>query len=260
MCAFLGRLGAMAAEVVSSNIVGYEKINLAVGYNMVGPQFKLVGADTTERDIASIGTLESTMAGYGADYVFANIMEVWDPATKGYIQYGWSGTSGTDVDDDPSYDNQWLDSGLEKTEDTIALGNGAWIKAATAGSITIAGEVPTAATTTVQLSTGYNIVANPYPGEVAVASFGALSSSMAGYGSDYVFATIMEVWDPETKGYTQYGWSGTSGTDVDDDSSYDNQWLDSGLEKTTDTIPFGTAVWIKAASEGSITFTSPVAE
>ena len=132
---------AWGAEVVSSNIVGYEKIALAAGYNMVGPQFRYVGATDMVRDIADVGALDSTMAGYNNDWIFQNTMLVWDPATKGYTTYGWSGTSGTDVDGDPSYDNQWLNESLEVTTDTIPFGAGVWIQAATSGSITFTSPV-----------------------------------------------------------------------------------------------------------------------
>ena len=96
---------AWGAEVVSSNIVGYEKVNLVAGYNLVAPQFALVGANSLTRDISTVGILDSTMAGYDADYVTANDMLVWDAASKSYTTYGWAGTSGTDIDNDPSYDN-----------------------------------------------------------------------------------------------------------------------------------------------------------
>ena len=122
--------------------------------------------------------------------------------------------------------------------------------------MTISGEVPTGKTVTIQLASGFNMVANPYPGAVAIATFGVLSNDMAGFNDDGDFATTMRVWNGN--GYTTYGWSGTSGTDVLDDASFDNQWLDLGLNKVTGTIPFGTAVWILADKAGSITFTNPV--
>ena len=250
---------AGAAEVVSSNIVGYQKINLVQGFNMVSAQFVAVGDESGAIDIAKFGTLDSAMSGYDDEYTYATEMRVWDPARKGYTTYGWAGTSGTDVDGDESYDNQWLDLDTEITEDTIPVTSGVWIKAEKAGTLTCAGEVPSG-TKVVNLVAGFNMVANPFPAAVPVASFGTLDSSMSGYDDEYTYATEMRVWDPARKGYTTYGWAGTSGTDVDGDPSYDNQWLDLDTEITEDVIPAGASVWIKAEKAGTITFTFPSAE
>lgn len=227
---------------------------------MVGLQFQYVG-DATDRtrNISDFGTLDSTFAGYDEDYSYATEMRVWDSARQSYVYYGWSGSSGTDIDDDSSYDNQWLDSATEITDETVLVGDGVWIKAEKAGTITVSGQVVSSdlSTTLVQ---GFNLVANPYPQSVPVASFGRLDSSFSGYDADYSYATEMRVWDPARQSYVYYGWSGTSGTEIDDDASYDNQWLDSATEITTAMIPYGAAVWIKAEKAGTITFSAPAAE
>ena len=238
--------------------MGYQKIDLVAGYNMVGAQFKTVGSDTLERAISSIGTLDPTMSGYDDEYTYTTEMLVWDPTTLGYTTYGWAGTSGTDVDDDASYDNQWLDFDTEITADTIDITSGVWIHTSETGTMTISGEVPTG-TITVDLVAGYNMIANPFPAQVPVKSFGTLDSSMPGYDDEYTYDTELLVWNPATLAYTTYGWAGTSGTDVDDDSSYDNQWLDFDTEITDDTISAGSSVWIHAGTAGTITFTFPSA-
>ena len=241
---------------MSSNIVGYQKIDLVAGYNMVGAQFVNVGSDTQERAISSIGTLDPTMSGYDDEWTYTTEMLVWDPTTLGYTTYGWAGTSGTDVDGDPSYDNQWLDAATEITTDTIDITSGVWIHTSETGTITFMGEVPPDDITK-NLVVGYNMVANPYPTEVPVSSFGTLDANMPGYDDEWTYDTELLVWNPATLGYTTYGWAGTSGTDVDGDPSYDNQWLDAATEVTTDTIPAGAAVWIHAGTAGTITFASP---
>ena len=121
---------------MSSNIVGYQKINLVAGYNMVAAQFGLVGANSLERDISHIGTLDDQMAGYDDEYTYATEMRVWDPATTAYTIYGWAGTSPETVDDMPELNNTWLDAGTEATDDVIPAGASVWIKAEKAGTIT----------------------------------------------------------------------------------------------------------------------------
>ena len=184
-------------------------------------------------------------------------MRIWNG--NGYDYYGWSGTAGTDVLEDPDLDKKWLNSDMEEVVDSIAASGGFWIKTTeSSGTITISGEVPSEATTTVPLSAGFNLVANPYPGDVLVAEFGQLASTMSGPDEEGTFTTELRTWNGN--GYDYFGWSGTAGTDVLEDPDLDNKWLNSDMEKTTDKVLFGHAVWIKAGESGSITFTSPTAE
>lgn len=246
---------ARAAEVVSSNIVGYDKITLAAGYNMVGLQFVQVGG--TDLDLSTAIIMDASYDGYNSNYDFANTMRVW--TGKGYTTYGWAGTSGTDVDDDPDLDNTWTDLDAEAViGKTLDAADGVWIYATAPGQVTVSGEVPTNRTIVVNLSAGYNMVCNPFPAATPVTSFGRLDNSFVGYNSNYDFATTMKVWTG--KGYTSYGWAGSSGTDVDDDPDLDYTWTDLDAEATSAIIPIGTAVWINAAQAGTITFTNPTAE
>ncbi len=214
---------------------------------MIGVQFVKIGGQA--KDLATVGTLDKTMAGFDEDGFYATEMMVW--ANGDYTNYGWSGSSGTDVLEDSSLDNQWLDLQLEAVDSQLDKGMAFWVKAGSAGSIMLLGEVPTGSVT-IPLAAGYNMVANPLPGDAPVATFGTLSANMAGFDEDGFYATEMMVW--ANGDYTNYGWSGSSGTDVLDDPSLDNQWLDLQLEKTTDIVQAGHAVWIKAGSAGSITF------
>ena len=255
LLAILAAIGpAWGAEVVSSNIVGYEKIQLSAGYNMVGVQFLNVGGE--DKSLSTFSVLDDSFEGYDDNYDFPTKMQIWNG--NGYDYYGWAGTSGTEVDDDPSLDFTWTDTEAEAVDDVeLTASSAVWIKAANAGVMTISGEVPTG-TITVNLVKGFNMVANPFPQAIPVTSFGVLDSSFAGYDDEYEFPTKMQVWNGN--GYDYYGWAGTSGTEVDDDPSLDNTWTDTEAEKTDAVIPFGGAVWIKAEKAGTITFTSPIAE
>ena len=242
---------AWAAEVYSSNIVGYQKMNLDAGWNMIGTQFVQVGGGAKALSDAMI--LDSSMAGFDDEGTYANELKVWKD--NNYTTYGWSGSSGTDVLEDSSLDNKWLNGDLEEVpEAELAAEDAVWIKAATAGTVLVNGEVPSEDTVTVPLSIGWNMVCNPYPGTKSVTTFGILSSDMAGFDEEGTFITEMKVWI--NGNYTTYGWSGSSGTDVLEDSSLDNKWLNGDLEETEGTVDYGHGVWIKAASTGSITFSA----
>ena len=251
MLAFWGGFApAQAAEVVSSNIVGYEKINLKTGFNMIGVQFVQVGGNNL--DLGTVGTLNAEMPGYDEDGNYDTEMQVWNG--NGYDYYGWAGDSGSKVDNDPDLDNKWLDMDNEEIDEIAAKGSGFWILAKQAGTLTISGEVPSSAVT-IQLTTGFNMVANPFPGGVAVSDFGVLDSSFPGYDEDGDYDTEMQVWNGN--GYDYYGWAGDSGSKVDNDPDLDNKWLDMDNELVDDVIPYGNAVWILTKRAGSITFTPP---
>ena len=243
---------ARAADVVSSNIVGYEKINLAAGSTLVGVQFSEVGGEALS--LAKVGTLPASDAGITEDGDFVTTLKCW--TGNGYVTYGWSGTAGTDLLDNPELDNQWLDADLAPADEDADTSTGFWVKAPKASTLTISGEVSTDASIAVSLSAGANIVANPYPVATKISDFGKLDASFAGITEDGDFVTTLKYWTGN--GYVTYGWSGTAGTDLLDNPALDNKWLDADLATVDEEIPCGTAVWIKAEKAGTLTFTSPL--
>lgn len=255
LAALAACLPTFAGTVESSNTVGYTKVTLQQGYNMIGVQFQDIGSNDGAKSITNAGTLDAEFAGYDDNYDFPTQMEVWNGS--GYDFYGWAGTSGTSVDNDPSLDNTWTDLDAYAVADTLQAGGGFWIKAAKAGTITLCGEV-VVGDVVVNLSEGYNIVANPYPKSVKITNFGRLDDGFVGYDDNYDFPTTMEVWTGS--GYSFYGWAGTSGTSVDNDPTLDYTWTDLDAYAVNDEIPAGVSVWIKAAKSGTITFSAPAAE
>ena len=249
-----GRLApAWAAEVVSSNIVGYEKVNLVTGFNMVGVQFVQVGTQSA-LPLSSATQLDASMAGFNEDGEYATYIKIYESGK--YETYGWSGSSGTEYLEDETLDNKWLNSDYEEPEgETMDKGAAAWIIAEKGGTMTVSGEVPSTETVEASIASGFNMVANPYPGTVKVADFGVLDSSFAGFDEDGNFANSLKVYADGK--YTTFGWSGSSGTEFLEDPTLDNKWLNSDYEETDDTVDFGHGVWIIAEKAGKITFTSP---
>ena len=248
-------LAASAAEVGSANVVGYTKIQLNEGYNMIGVQFSDIGG--AEKSLTSVFTLDETFAGYDDDYKFSNKMRVWDGVKESYAFYGWAGSSGTDVDDDPTLDNTWTDMEAYAVEgEFFSVGSGAWIITDKSGTLTVSGEVKLE-DVTIDLVAGYNIVCNPFPCEVSITDFGVLDSSFAGYDDDYKFSNKMRVWDGVKESYAFYGWAGSSGTDIDDDPSLDNTWTDMEAYAVDGKIKPGEAVWIITEKAGTMTFKAP---
>ncbi len=249
---------AWGADVVSSNIVGYNKIQLVEGYNLVGAQFVAVGGE--ERDLSTSFVLDESFAGYTGGYKAMNKLQVCDPVHNSYPTSGGAGDSGTKVAEDPDLDYTWVDADCEAVDgESVPPTEGVWIIAEKAGVALVSGEVVTE-NKTLELVEGYNTVCNPYPMEVPVSTFGRLDDSFAGYTSGYKAVTKLQVWDGVHNSYTTYGWAGDSGTKVDDDPDLDYTWVDADCEETDATIPVGAAVWIIAEKAGTITFTSPIKE
>ena len=246
---------AWGAEVVSSNIVGYNKVSLTPGYNLLGIQFSQVGGASL--DLSDAVILDETYGGYDSNYDFKSTLRVWDPSTEKYITYGWAGTSGTTVDNDPSLDNTWTDLEAYAVEgEDLDVTQGIWIRAEKVGTALVAGEVSTD-DVEISLVPGFNLVANPYPMSVKVTNFGVLDETYGGYDSNYDFKSTLRKWDPATEKYMTFGWAGTSGTAVDNDPSLDNTWTDLEAYATDVTIAPGEGVWIRAEKAGKIKFTFP---
>lgn len=251
-CAEPFHLPAWAAEVVSSNIVGYEKITLNAGYNMIGVQFNQVGGEAIK--LATFGTLDSSMAGLDEDYNYTTTLLRWNG--NGYDTFGWTGDSGTEMLDDASYDYQWLNLDLEDEGDSTTPGFSGWVKAGSAGTLTVSGEVPDVKDITpVALTSGFNMLAYPFPKQQPLAKFATFSRTdgvTAGLDEDYNYTTTLLIWNGN--GYNTFGWTGDSGTEMLDDASFDNQWLNLDLEDEGTTLDFGKGFWIRAAAAGTLTF------
>ena len=231
--------------------MGYQKIALSAGYNLVGIQFSQIGGDSLNLSTAVL--LDSGYAGYDDDYNFSTTLRVWNGSE--YVTYGWAGTSGTDVDNDPTLDNTWTDLEAYEVEgETLDTAQGIWIRAAKAGTALVAGEVTTTSVT-LNLIAGPNLIASPYPTTVKVTDFGILDSSFSGYDADYNFKTRLRKWNGTE--YIAFGWAGTSGTVIDEDPSLDNTWTDLEAYETAETIAPGEGVWILSEKAGTITFTFP---
>jgi len=115
---------AWGAEVVSSNVVGYNKITLKPGYNAISGQFVPVGAETVS-DILSIADCTvlpsmdpDTETGFG----FARL-QTWDP-TGGYTTYEWTGEGIAEAWEQPGIDNKWMTVGAGAVAENVLIGVG----------------------------------------------------------------------------------------------------------------------------------------
>ncbi len=258
----LGYAPAQAADVVSSNIVGYQRVTLAKGFNMIGTAFQDVGKANT------LGIQNVKASGLtGLDWTFAttdgDTMLVWDPVQQMYTKtLYYTGDSDPDeiMTTFGAQPGTWFDTENFKTaEDIVANGDAFWILSSVEEStITIAGEVPTTAGA-ITISTGFNMIANPYPKAVKVND---LFTCTGLTGLDWTFATTegdtLMIWNPATQMYeTTLYYAGDSDPDgiMDTFGAVPGTWFDTEHFQTAQTeIPVGGSFWILSSGPGTLTF------
>ena len=254
---------AWGAEVVSSNIVGYTKVGLQSGLNLIGSQFVLVGG--------SVAGMNDFVVAEGQDgfddesFDAATTLKIW--VGDGYIDYGWTGEfsknnptlAGELGIDDESYDNKWLNDDYEVADENLQIGTGFWIKAGKEGTVLLSGEVPGDDPVTQNIVAGLNMVSYPWPMAVDLQKIQV--SGQTGFDDESFDATTtIKVWAGD--GYYDYGWTGNFLTESPtlagelgvDDESYNNKWLNDDYEIETEPLEIGKGFWIKASASGTVTF------
>ena len=240
---------ARAAEVVSSNVVGYQKLDIpAGGYALLANPFVEVGTGSTDPTGYAINDMfaddtEKSTAGRTAG--LGDQMQVWDSSLQGYKTYFFS-----------SWVNQWAANSTPRaaTTESFASGDGYWYlnRGESPYQLTVSGEVSTKEVE-VTLVPGYTLVCNPFPADLPLndenvdwGTAGATAGRTAGLGDN------IQIWDISLQGYKTYFFS-----------SWVNQWANNSTPRvaTTESIPAGQGFWYLNRSENNITITlkSPLA-
>ena len=82
---------ARAAEVISSNTVGYQKLTVpAGGYALLANPFTIVGSDGDRFKINDMFTNDGDVANAGRTYTQADKVQTFDPAGQKYTTYFFS--------------------------------------------------------------------------------------------------------------------------------------------------------------------------
>ena len=154
--AVFSALPAWAAEVVSSNIVGYQKVTLQPGFNFVAPQFTAVGGGAI--DLQSIKLDVADEDASGNDNI--QILDEGGATLATYFWYpaDWFGGE----------HSGWIDGDTgELVEESLANGLSVLVDSADTATVTIAGEVSPDNTTVVSVA-GFNFVGNSTPVEIDI--------------------------------------------------------------------------------------------
>ena len=252
---------AWATEVVSSNVVGYNKITLQPGLNLIGTGFaKVGGSNYALKDLFQGTDVALATAGSGADN--GDLIQLFDPAVGGYATQYFFYTSNGEYGE--TYDDKWYltTADEEPTDDTIDARNGFWYnyRGSSAIQLTTAGEVSTN-DVVVTIQPGLNLITYPFPADFDFTKLDwKTAGATAGSGADN--GDLIQVFDPDpsVKGYaTQYFFYTSNG---EYGETYDDKWYltTADEEPTTAKIPAGKGFWYnhRGSSSFTITFPSPL--
>lgn len=263
----LGYVPAGAAEVVSSNVVGYQKITLQPGFNLIGAGFVEVGSGDSFalKDVFQGSDVASATAGGGADE--GDLIQLFDAEdqtyTKEYYFFTANGAYGAE------YDNKWYDVADDSvpTDDGLTVSDlgdatGFWYQFRGNSSVTLttAGQVSTNSVT-ITIKPGFNCIVYPFPADFDFTALDwATAGATAGGGADE--GDLIQIFSGEDQTYTKEYYFFTA--DGAYGAEYDNKWYDvaDDSEPTTETIPAGSGFWYqhRGNTTFSITLPSPIAE
>lgn len=242
---------AWAAEVYSENVVGYTKVTVNPGFNLLGSSFVQVGSGEA-LDINE-AIKNNGLPGLTEDMSYFNTtVRLW--TGNGYDTYGFITEEEAVANEWPEASNKWL---LEDFSAIAAVsvpaGDGFWVKTTGTGTITLIGQVPAAATTDVTINPGFNLVSSPYAKDINIQDVKVNGLPGLTEDSSY-FYTTMRLWTGN--GYDTYGYITAEEAIANEWPEAADKWLLEDFSAIANvTIPAGAGFWIKTTGTGSVTFT-----
>ena len=246
---------AWGQAVVSSNIVGYEKIEIPENaMTIAGVQFKTVGDNVN--DLVTLQSIKPE--GYvenGGDWIM-----VWDPATQTYTSaYFWGASADGGVyesaDADEPIGPGWGDKEQNIIDITLDHGQGFWTKSVGGGTLTVSGEVSTENSVSVPVN-AMTLVTSTYPGELDIQDI--VPTGYVENGGDWIM-----IWDPSTQIYTTaYYWGASADGGVYESADAEEPigpgWGDKEQNIIRATLNPGEGFWTKSVGGGSLAFPTAV--
>ena len=244
---------AWAAEVYSANTVGYTRVAVNSGLNLLGSQFVEVGTDAA-LDINEVVLPAAEVPGLNENYEFQTLLQTWDGSA--YAIYGYCADSqGTELFGDPSWDGKWLTILMDGVATVdIPAGSGFWIQTTGGSTVTMMGQVASAESTSVDVTAGLNLISASYPKAINIQEV-VPSAELPGLNEMYEFQTLLQTWDGTA--YAIYGYCAAGqGTELFGDPSWDGKWLTILMDGVADvTLPAGSGFWVQTSGTGTVTFT-----
>ena len=241
--ALLVALPARAAEVVSSNIVGYERLSVSSGLSIVGNQFNAVGGSTN--GIENLVAIEG-LSPWGEDSV-----RFWNGSDyEDLYYYAYDADEGSEGLLDTGKDG-WGDLDQNSVEKSMPAGTAFWLSVSSSAKVCMSGEVPT--NSTLNVDSGLTLVCNPLPMRLDIQDVKA--TGLSPWGEDSI-----RIWDgSEYKDYYYYAYDADEGSEGLLDTEKDG-WGDLDQMSVTVPIEIGQGFWIQSSSGATLTFPALSAE
>ncbi len=250
--AVFGAQASWAEAVVSSNVVGYQKLTIpASGYALLANPFTIVGSDGEGFAINDMFTGDEENSQAGNNSALGDQLQVWDSSIQGYTTYFFSART------TPA--KQWAAVATPRvaTTETFNLGDGYWYlnRKETSYDLTVSGEVSTKEVE-VTLAPGYTLVCNPFPADLPLNDENMnWPATKATARNNSECGDQNQFWDIDVQGYTTYFFSART--------TPARQWAAVATPRvaTTDSIPAGQGFWYlnRGTEDITITLKSPLA-
>ena len=226
--------------MVSSNVVGYQKLSIpAGGYALLANPFTVVGSDGETFPINDMFADDVGQSTEGRTAAQGDRVQVWDSSIQDYSTYFMS-----------SFVHAWATGSAPRTSSTDSFESAAGYWYQNRGSeimnLTVSGEV-SQQEVTVTLVPGYTLVCNPFPADLPLnsetidwVSAGATEGRTAAQGDR------IQVWDSSIQDYVTYFMS-----------SFVHKWATGAVPRTatSDVVPAGAGFWYQNRSNSNITIT-----
>jgi hypothetical protein len=205
-------LAQTTTNVYSKNAVGYVNMNLPTGFTLISAQLS-----------SSTGSLTLDQV-FGTTLPDSSVVFVFTPPSgpyKGYYYYDGMG---------------WVDDAFAPAGTTaLERTKGFWVNVASTTNVAVVGEVPSASTTSVAVTSGFALFAYPYPTPMALTNSTFNSSA---HDSDIIYA-----WNGAS--YAQYQYFDGMG------------WVDDSFSPATLVLQTGKGYWYYSDANRNVDVSKP---
>ena len=245
--------------------MGYQKVTLQPGFNLIGAGFVQVGTGDSFalKDVFQGTDVANATAGGGMDE--GDLIQLFDATEQTYTKEYYFFTSNGEYGEE--YDEKWYDvaDDSEPTEESLSVSDlgeatGFWYisRGDTSAELTTSGQVSTNAVT-ITIKPGFNCIVYPFPADFDFTALDwAVAGATAGGGMDE--GDLIQIFDAAEQTYTKEYYFFTSNGEYGEE--YDEKWYDvaDDSEPTTEKIPAGSGFWYihRGSNNFTITLPSPI--
>ena len=217
---------AQAAEVVSSNIVGYTKVSVPAGLSIIGQNFSAVGGGDCNIQ---------TIRGEGLSDGGTDMLQLWTGSGYDYCYYY---SAADDINGDGSA--AWGDESWTAVDLSIGSGTGMWMQSQQDATIVFAGEVGEG--NTKAFSAGLTLASQTIPMDINIQD--VQGEGLADGGVD-----MIQIWNGSSYDYYYYY---SAADDINGDGTA--AWGDESWTPVDVTLYAGQGFWLQTQGAGTLTF------